>query len=169
MPAAWTRCASATRSSRCMRASSFTTRAISRENTKTRNEMGSEPELVGDRVDDGFRRARRVDRQGVGGLLEVGELAGEERGPGKMAAAFCEAPCKGGLVRLQVDEPDVAQSPAQDVAIALLERRAGDDQVIAAAGGRGRDSMERGQPGGALGVGQRAPGAHFLDRRRRVM
>src|SRR4026207_781891 len=68
---------------------------------------------------------------GVGGLLEVGELAGEERGPGKMAAAFCEAPCKGGLVRLQVDEPDVAQSPAQDIAIAPLERRAGDDQGIA--------------------------------------
>ena len=64
-----------------------------------------------------------------------------------MLAALLEPRTKRRLVGLQVDEADAAQRAAKQVAIALLQRRAGDDGVLAAIDRGRRDRVEPGSHG----------------------
>ena len=163
-PAAWTRCAGAIRSSRCRRASSSRSSESRRLVARIRRSDDARPI-------DRRRRSRRVDRQRIGWLFEGGELAGEQRRPGEMAGgARSSRRAKRRLVGLQVDEPDAAQRAAQQVAIALLQRRAGDDER--ARGDRAPPPRPRAATASHGARSASVSGdavAHLRDRRRRVV
>lgn len=63
---------------------------------------------------------------------------------------------------LEVDESDVAPVPEDDVAIAPLQRRAGDDTSLAPLPPDIDPASNRLEPRQAVGIGQRRPALHLL-------
>ena len=111
-----------------------------------------------------MRSDRDRDRPFVGGrLLERGELAVEQLRRHEMIGARGDAARDEILIALEIDQPDVLPLADENVAIGPLERRAGDDAMIAGAP-RGVDPIGDGmQPGPAILVGERLAMVHLLD------
>src|SRR5688572_1056719 len=87
-------------------------------------------ETAGDLRDDLVRRQRHVHDDRVRRLLERGELAVEEIGGEEVPLAAAEALFDQLPRSLQVDDLRVRVVAAKDLAVRLLERRAGDDGVL---------------------------------------
>src|SRR4029077_2455476 len=91
-------------------------------------------ELFDNGIDDaaGMRRDRNRDRQlRRRRLLQRRELAVEERGRHEVIVTGGDAPRDQFAVAFEEDEAHIAALADQDIAIGALERRAGDDAVIA--------------------------------------
>src|SRR5580693_9723313 len=87
-----------------------------------------------DVVDDGLRRAvdRYRERMLVGaGRLQCTELAREQTGRHEMSLPVAQSIGDHGLGAVEIDEPDVASSVHQYVAIGALERGAADHHTAA--------------------------------------
>jgi len=119
-------------------------------------------------VKDLVRRLRCIDRDRIGRWLQSGELARQQRGPGKVAGAARESAAERFPIGLQVHETDAAEVATQGLPIPVLQRGAGQNQRLPAIRGRRDDFVKRRNPRLAVRVGQRYPGAHLLDGRRRV-
>src|SRR5580700_7642887 len=112
----------------------------------------------------GMRRNRDHDRPFVRGrLFQRRELAVEQRRRHEMVVAGGNAPRDQFAVALEENQPHVAPLADQNIAIGALERRAGDDAVVAGAARFVDPGGDGAQPRPAIFVGQRLAVVHFLD------
>ena len=96
------------------------------------------------------------------------ELAVEQAGRHEMPFAVAHPVADQLPIPFEIDQPDVAAIADQDLAIGLLERRAGDDDGLTL-GATARDFVgDRLQPGPAIRVGEGLARAHLGDIGRRV-
>ena len=105
-----------------------------------------------DRILRGIQRERGV----VIRRFEVGELTVEQGGAGEVVRSSLEARGEERAVGVQIDETDRPQIAAKQVAVAGLQRRAGDHRVFAAVHRPGDDLVKLAQPRRAVVVSERA-------------
>src|ERR1700682_2358314 len=128
-------------------------------------------ELRDDGINDvaGMRRDRNRNRPFVRRRrFQCRELAVEQRRRHEVIVARGEAPLDQFAVAFEEDETHIAPLANEDIAIDVLERRAGDDPVTARIAGVVDPGGDGAQPRPAIRVGERLAVMHFFDVRLRM-
>ena len=120
--------------------------------------LGQPPQ---DLIDDLGRRRGDVDAQGPGWLFEGGELAGEQGGGHEMAAAVGEPLAEELFFTVEPDEAQGRIAVAEELAVALPQGRAGEDQAGAGPAGFGDAGGEDIEPWPAVLVVERGSACHL--------